>query len=105
MDTIKVAFDMFPAEVKDDQGNITKTARAVVIDGKLLVWVVKDGKPYQMVSAPVVSTEGAVGRLLKVQTDNGIYELSRGGGCGCGNPLKSYNPWPGKRRIPVGLDG
>ena len=106
MGMVEVAFDMYPARVASGDRVWTKARAAVVReeDGDtLMVWTKTGGKIASVMTASVASHEGSPDRALVLGTDSGSVTVSKGGGCGCGSPLRSYNPWPGRRRKVVGF--
>jgi hypothetical protein len=108
MDQLRVEFDLFPATVTTVNGRIPDV-RASVVDKVLYVWsrtssrpIVGPG-PYTIIQSPVSTWRGSTSKGLTLTTEDGEISISLQGGCGCGNPLRSWNPWPGKRKIVVGL--
>lgn len=105
-----VNFDIFPAQVAAPERS-WRDARVAVADGQVLVWVMNTGLPntgsgpHLVYEATVVAQEGNVNkkRVLTLDTGQQVTILPQAG-CGCGNPMRSWNPWPGQRKVykPVG---
>lgn len=79
------------------------TARVLVADGRVLVYTAVDGKPHLYFERELLSSGGNITRGLHLQVADGEVVAVKTRGCGCGNPLKRFNPWPGERRHLVSL--
>lgn len=94
---------MYPARVTLPSGAELDQARLFVADGEVLVYVASGGLPRLFFQRPLLSSEGSPISGMNLQVEDGIVRVRRGGGCGCGHPLKRFNPWPGERRQLVSL--
>ena len=108
METVRVVFDVFPAQVTTPDA-VHRDARAILTeDGLLEVYSATTGLPnpgpgpYRVVQETALSHEGTADRRAVVQVASGSITVVPTRGCGCGSPLRSYDPWPGARIVKVG---
>ena len=101
--SVEIGLDYFPARVTLPSGAELGPCRVFVADGRVQVWVLRDGKPEIYYDRELVSSSGSSARGFSLQVGDGEVRVSRDPGCGCGNPLRRYNPWPGERRRLVAL--
>jgi hypothetical protein len=110
MDPVRIVLDAFPVEVRTSD-RVWRDARVALLEGgELAVWTSISGEPnpgpgpFRVLTASALSREGTPSRGMTLQTDShGTVTLKMQSGCGCGNPLRSWNPWPGRVRQVVGL--
>src|SRR4051812_20142940 len=95
---VAIALDVFPANVVLPSGARLDTARLYVADEKVLIYVVGTGEPALQFQRPLLGHEGNVRSGMSLQVEDGIVEVTKSKGCGCGHPLRRFNPWPGERR-------
>lgn len=100
MDPVRVSLDMFPADVTLADGTLLRSARIFVADDRVLVYTRVGGTPKLTYEADVVSMVSSP-RNAAVVTEDGTVQAHARQGCGCGNPLKRFNPWPDQRRVRV----
>lgn len=101
---VRIGLDFFPAFVTLPTGTTLTPARVFVAnaDGlgdRVLVYIIQNGEPYLFYDRPLVSYSGNALRAIALQVADGEVLVRKEDGCGCGNPLKSFNPWPGERRM------
>lgn len=94
--------DAFPAEVTDSRtGTVYRSARAVVTRDRVLVWVAQGrerllviDEPYrpELSSVPPYNARPSEAAHLAL-VGPGLVHINRQRGCGCGNPLKAWQPW------------
>lgn len=87
--------DLVPVHVETPQGRI-KDARLYVRDGRAMVFAAKGREVIVAMEATgVVETTRPQFRkqpfVVRFE-DGGIWEATRAGGCGCGSPLKKFQP-------------
>lgn len=96
VEVVEVVADMFPATMRIGT-DIRSTVRASITPSRLVVRAWDGGSGIVvLVDTDVISVSGS-SKHLQVATDQGVYDFEPGSGCGCGNPLRSMNAWPGKR--------
>lgn len=100
---MEIALDAFPARVTLPSGAELGPVRVYVADGRVLVYTTVDGKPQLYFERELLSSEGSILRGLNLQVADGVVVVRKDRGCGCGHPLKRYNPWPDQRRHLVPL--
>ena len=100
---VSIGLDFFPARVTLPDGTIVYPARLWVADGSLLVYIVANGEPTLFYESPFVSLTGKKYAGMTITTEGGDVLAKTEHGCGCGNPLKKFNPWRGERRELVQL--
>ena len=98
---VEIELDVFPARVRLSHGGTVEPVRALIAEGDLVVWSASGGGPHEVHRSKVLSYEGGRSSGYSVLTDQGQVVVTRAGGCGCGNALKSFNPFPGRRRVAV----
>lgn len=100
---VEIALDAFPARVTLPSGAELGPVRVYVADGQVLVYTVTDGTPNLYFERKLLSSEGSMLRGLHLQVADGEVVVTKDRGCGCGHPLKRFNPWPNERRHLVSL--
>lgn len=100
---VQVALDMFPARVTLPSGATLRTARVFVANGRVQVYTNDNGRAKLYYDRELLSSSGNTARSLDLQVADGSVKVARTTGCGCGNPLKRFNPWPGEARQIVPL--
>lgn len=92
---------VFPAEVTLPDGRFIRPARVAVTAEQTVVWAESEDRRTAVVvfsqrthSIREHMTANAPRRAqrMRVATDAGSVVVVRGGGCGCGSPLKRINP-------------
>lgn len=87
--------DLFPATIETPQGRFSM-ARLWVRDGLARIFVAR-GREVQLIyeASGVTDIEPGAGRRKPYAVsfeDGGIWEAVRAGSCGCGSPLKKFDP-------------
>ncbi len=104
MPSVAIALDVYPAKVEMPDGAEMTKVRAIVADGKLQMYVTQDGSPHLYLERDV---RQIIGRSpisgFTLVTDDGEVKVRKFGGCGCGDRLKTFNPFPGlvRSRVPL----
>lgn len=94
---VRVQLDVYPAKVTLPSGAVLNRARAIIADNRLLVYVANNGVPHLQFERDISSIEGSSPiNGVRVLVEDGVVELRKAGGCGCGSRLKSYNPFRGQ---------
>ena len=99
MDSVTVDLDFFPARVTLPSGGVLKIARLYVANGEVIVFTNQGSNIKEFFRRKLVSVEGNRRRGYSLMTEMGEVKVTKAPGCGCSNPLKRYNPWPGVRRL------
>lgn len=102
--------DVFPAEVATPSG-VYRQARAVVTRTRLYVWVAEgDGprlvlceaiNPGRTVFARPNAPRSHAHHVTLSGQEEATVHVTRARGCGCGSPLKSWQPWSPYRQGPM----
>lgn len=92
---IRVALDMFPANIYTPNGGRYDPSRVVIADDVVKVYLASGAGIETVYAAPVLSTEGNRMAGYSIQTPDGEVKALSAGGCGCGNPLRSFDPHSG----------
>jgi hypothetical protein len=100
---VAIALDSFPSKVSLPNGSVLDEARVLIANSRVLVFVNQGGTAIRYFDEPLVSSSGSSVRGWDLQTESGMVAVNRGAGCGCGNPLRSFNPFPGETRMLVPL--
>lgn len=100
---VEVALDFFPARVTLPSGTTLRPTRVFVADGRVQVYILRNGVAELYYDEPMISGSGSAPRGWDLLVADGAVRVTRDNDCGCGNPLKSYNPWPGERKYMVRL--
>lgn len=97
--------DVFPAEVAAGP-TVFRSARTVITRERVYVFVTQDGKPVlalgmaydpaQSVIPPLSAPANKASHLTLA--DGSQIHVNRQRGCGCGSPLKSWQPWAPYRK-------
>jgi hypothetical protein len=94
--------DAFPAEVtRSTDGVVWRSARAVITRSRVYVWVAQGREPLLVLDEPYDPAGSTVPAFNARPGDGSHLTLTAGGqvhinrqrGCGCGNPLKAWQPW------------
>lgn len=108
--TVAVSLDVYPARVVLPDGAVITKVKAMIADGELILFVMQDGSPFEYYRRKVASVQGnspVRGYQVYLIADDGgeqpVVGVTKSGGCGCGDKLKNYNPWPGTRRARAAL--
>lgn len=96
-DTPVVLRDVFPAEVAVG-GQVYRTARAIVTRNRLLVYLTTAGPaldvPYDPAASSIAPLNAPRSRATRLALADGqTANINGQRGCGCGNPLKGWQPW------------
>jgi len=100
---VQIALDVFPAKVTLPSGAMLDTARVYVADGDVLVYTAGLDEPALMLRRPLVGHEGNLKSGMSLQVEDGVVSVTRSKGCGCGHPLRWFNPWRGEQRQVVAM--
>lgn len=92
---IRVALDMFPANVYTPNGGRHDPSRIVIADDEAKVYIASGAGIVCVFTAPVLSIEGNRMAGYSIQTPTGELKAISAGGCGCGSPLRSFDPFAG----------
>jgi hypothetical protein len=100
MDVARILLDQFPAIAYSPTGGKYEPARVVVVNDRVQIWVIRNGTsdPEIAYEADALSMEGNLIAGFDVLTPDGTVKSIRAGGCGCGNKLKSFDPYGGATR-------
>lgn len=95
-----ILLDHFPAIATTPDGGKYEPARVVVYNGIVQVWVMRQGVPDPVVAyeREYLSVEGNRLAGFNILTSDGTVRSVRAGGCGCGSPLKRFDPYGGATR-------
>jgi len=96
-----VVADRFPATVTTPDGQVWRGARVVLTYDELFVWRADGAEPTPRGEPVLVARHGwrvldsdvQRNRIWKIATEAGEFVAAKGGGCGCGSPLKTFVPW------------
>lgn len=100
---VRIALDSFPAKVTLPSGAELDTARVYVADGDVLVYVAGLEEPALMLRQPLISHEGNLRSGMSLHVEDGVVQVTQSKGCGCGHPLRRFNPWRGEQRQVVAM--
>ena len=102
MTRVAIALDVYPAKVTLPDGSEINKVRAIVADGKLKLYVAQNGEPHLYYERDAQQIEGKSPiRGYKITIADGEVGIRKFGGCGCGDKLKTYNPFQGMTRVRV----
>lgn len=89
--------DMFPATVTRGDGSVLDPVRAVVTDSQLYVFMDGNPRPQEELIVDLYDYEVLSRTHSRVITDNDKeqIEITKRAGCGCGNKLRGFRPFPG----------
>lgn len=90
--------DLFPATVIAPDGTKYDPCRAVVTDTELYVFVDSNPRPVKAFSEHIYDFQSTSRTRFIVTIDDdeqSEYIVSRRAGCGCGNKLRGFRPFPG----------
>ena len=104
MPTVAIAIDVYPSKVTLPDGAEMTRVRTIVADGKLRMYVAQNGDPFLYLERDVQEIVGKSPiRGITLVTADGDVNVKKFGGCGCGDKLKTWNPFPGMVRSRVAL--
>jgi len=99
MATALIQLDHFPAIAATPTGGRYEPARVVMHDGLVRVWHASGTTgPHVVYEAQALSLEGNRLAGFVIQTPDGPVRANTAPGCGCGNALKSFDPYNGATR-------
>lgn len=103
MATAHIQLDHFPAVVETPDGGKYNLARVTVADGTVKVWALPTNTsgPTVVFERQSLSVEGNRIAGFNILTPDGVVRSTKARGCGCGNPLKSFDPYDGATRVAV----
>jgi hypothetical protein len=93
--------NLFPARVQTPDGEIRR-ARVYVKDGRARVFTA--GKGGIELARDVEVTDFQAGRTRgphTIESSLGTWTVTKDSGCGCGNPLKRFDPRTWKEEVPA----
>lgn len=91
-----IRLDMFPSTVTMPDGTIYDPARAIVSENTIYVFM--NGSPPEAVVTEKLSDFTSVNRNRYTATTDDTNEeiiITKRAGCGCGNRLRGFRPFPG----------
>lgn len=94
-----ITLDLFPALVATPYGARYDQARVIIANDELMILIAGAGGVTEVYRKPVASFEGNRIAGYSILTADGRFIANSAGGCGCGNILKSYNPFEGMTRL------
>jgi hypothetical protein len=97
--------DVFPAVVTRDAGT-WRSARVVITRDRVMVWLTRAAPvldaPYDPDRSTVPPLSAPSSRPAHLTLASGqVLTVAGQRGCGCGNPLKSWQPWTPYRKAPA----
>ena len=104
MDVARILLDQFPAIAYSPTGGKYEPARTVVVNDRVQIWFIPSGstaEPEIVYEGDALSFEGNIIAGFDILTPDGPVRSVRAGGCGCGNKLKSFDPYGGATRTVV----
>ena len=91
--TVKIRADVFPAAVRTDFMELPETKkRAIVTADRIYVLGDAQGDPALLYEGRLVDYGGDA-KVLMITTEDGVVELRRDSGCGCGSRLRSFRAY------------
>lgn len=92
-----IRLDMFPATVTRADGTEITPVRVVVTDEELYVFQDSNPRPIEVLIAPIYDYRTLSRTHYRVVTDEDReqIEITKRAGCGCGNKLRGFRPFPG----------
>lgn len=92
-----IRLDVFPATVTRGDGTVLDPVRVVVTDTELYVFQDSNPRPIEVLIAPIYDYESLSRVHFRVVTDDAReqIEINKRAGCGCGNKLRGFRPFPG----------
>lgn len=101
---VAISLDFFPARVTLPSGVELGPCRLFIADGRVQVFILRNGQPELYFDEPLVAqAKGSTATGYDLAVESGEVRVVNDGGCGCGNPLRRFNPWPGVPRQLVRL--
>lgn len=103
MATAAIVLDHFPAIAHLPDGRRIDLARTVVWNNRVVVWYLptNTSEPAVAFEADAVSASGTRVSGFEILTPDGVVRSAKARGCGCGNRLKSFDPYAGATRMAV----
>lgn len=90
--TVTLRTDLWPAHVQVED-ELYSPSRLLLSLDEIWVWYMRDGQNELVVNERVVDLQGDRKTGWTVQLDDGRTLLfRRSSGCGCGNPLRGFQP-------------
>lgn len=92
--TVTLRTDLWPAHVQlGTEGEVFSPARLLLSLDEVWVWYMRDGQNELVINERVLEVSGERKIGWTVELDNGstLY-FRRANGCGCGNPLRGFQP-------------
>ena len=98
-----ILLDHYPAVVETPDGAKYNLARVTVYDGLVKVWALptRTSAPTVVFEKSALSVDGTRISGFNILTPDGVLRSTKARGCGCGNPLKSFDPYNGATRVRV----
>lgn len=92
--SVTLRTDLWPAHVQlGDDGEVFSPARLLLSMDEIWVWFMRDGERQLVVNERVLEVDGSRNAGWTVQLENGeVLYFRRASGCGCGNPLRGFQP-------------
>lgn len=85
---------VYPAQVTFPDGTVVDKAKLFVQGGVAVVGTVRDRRIVEAARLEGVTATQKIGAVTYLTADDGTtWEVRRGAGCGCGSPLKRWNPF------------
>lgn len=82
--------DVFPAVLTRNDTTV-KGVRVMVREGTAYLFTEQKGKVVLSAMTPVVSFSKPAGTKFEILTEEGLWTVTMGGGCGCGSKLKGFS--------------
>lgn len=103
--TVRISLDLFPQTVRLPTGVQFSPVRVVVVDDVVQLYRTSPNSNLieMFWERALLSSSGSRLGGYELTTEDGPVMLSRAGGCGCGNPLKTYDPFPEARKVAASL--
>lgn len=105
MATAQIVLDHFPAIARTPDGRKYDLARVVVWNDRVVVWVLPNNtsQPVVAYEAAALSASGTRISGFSILTADGEVRSEKARGCGCGNRLKTFDPYAGATRMSVSV--
>lgn len=99
MTDVSIELDFFPANVYTPEGSRFESVRLILADGYVQVYGATAAGIVKVYERPYQSWEGNRIAGYSILTSEGNVVGNPAGGCGCGSPLRSFDPFSGMRRV------
>ena len=93
---------LFPTRVYFE-GGVRSRVHVVLTRDRLILHEWDGSQIVNTFESRILSVAGHASSRYSIGTDDGLVEIEPTGGCGCGNPLRSFDPAPGMRKVQVPL--